>query len=89
MLKSGLTMGYEDTCFAEYQRPSTVLRKSLRTESKILTKYFQKPINDSSLKRLFVGRKSTKLYLLAICGHIVKSHVTNATPTVEYEVHLQ
>ena len=34
------------------------------------------------LKRRFIGRNSTKLYLL-VSGHILRCHVTNATPTVK------
>ena len=35
------------------------------------------------LKRRFIICNSTKLYLLAVCGHILRCHVTNATPTVK------
>ena len=35
------------------------------------------------LKRRFIIRNSTKLYFLAVCGHFVTCHVTNATPTVK------
>ena len=81
---SGFTMGSEETRFAEYQLSSTVLRKSFRTESKILSKCFRKPIKLMIvLKRRFIIRNSTKLYLLAACGYFLTCHVTNATPTVK------
>ena len=73
-------MGSEETRFAEYQLSSTVLRKSFKILSKIMFPKIHKYI---VLKRHFIIRNLTKLYWLAVCGHILRCHVTNATPTVK------
>ena len=59
MLKSGLTMGFEDTRFAEYHAASVDgIRKFLRTESNLFVKMFPQTI---VLKRHFISHNSTKL----------------------------